>query len=403
MKKFRFKAKDRNRESKYLTGMVEAVDESQAVGILRERGMLVIKLWESKSGLVGGIIAGITKRVTLSEIATFTRQLSTMTTAGLQITESLTILRNQSKPVLSEVISSILLDVQGGSSLAAAMVKHPAVFTKVYVALVKSGEAAGVLDEVLARLADNLERQREFQLKIKSAMVYPAIVVLGMIGVSFLVMVMVMPKLTALFVDFGAELPLPTKILISVSNLTSKLWWVELIGAAAVFQFYRLSMRTRLGRLKMDEFKLKIPIVGKLSKQIILTEVSRTLSLLVATGISIIDALEVVSGATGNVVYEQSLKDAARQVEKGFPLAFALASDSIYPQIVPQMVSVGEETGKLDEVLSKLAKYFEVESDQAVRGLTSAIEPVMIIGLGIGVMFLVVAVILPIYNLTAQF
>ncbi len=401
MKKFRYIARDRS--GKKITGLVEAVDSRQAARVVRERGLVLIKLTELTGGLLGGLLVKFFRRTSLSDVATFTRQLSTMTTAGLQLTESLTILRTQSRPGMGEIITSIQADVQGGSSLADAVKKYPEVFSRVYVSLIKSGETAGVLDEVLSRLADNLEKQREFGSKVKGALIYPVIVVVGMMIVAVVMMVFVVPKLTSLYSEFGASLPLPTRILISASSFASSYWWLSLLLLVGAAYGYKQFSMTKFGRRKIDGLKLSFPIIGNLNKQIVLTEFSRTLSLLVGAGISIIDALDIVSEASGNVLYEESLKSAAKQVEKGFPLAFTLAADSIYPQIVPQMISVGEETGKVDEVLGKLAHYFETESEQMVKGLTTAVEPLIMVVLGIGVGFLVIAIIMPIYNLTSQF
>jgi len=216
-------------------------------------------------------------------------------------------------------------------------------------------------------------------------------------------MIFVIPKLLSLYQEFQAKLPTPTRILISISNFMVKFWWMMLVGAMAGFYVLRGFGKTPLGRKKIDGLFLSLPIFGNLQKQIIMTEMTRTLGLLVAAGIPIVDAINIVSEGVGNSIIEQELKEAARQVEKGLPLASVLSVYEEFPPIVSQMISVGEETGKVDEVLTKLSHYFESESEQMVKGLTTAIEPLIMIVLGLGVGFLIIAVILPIYNLTTQF
>lgn len=401
MKKFAYKAKDQ--KGKTFSGIVEASEEKQARSVLRDRGLVCFSLNPARQDVFKDIFNKIFKRITLSDLATFTRQLSTMITAGLTINDALTILKTQSSPSFVPVIDDVLRGVEGGSSLAEALSKHPKVFSRVYVSLVKAGEAAGVLDEILARLSENLEKQREFQGKVKGAMIYPVIIVVGMIAVGGIMMIFVIPKLLSLYQEFQAKLPTPTRILISVSNFMVKFWWMMLVGAMAGFYVLRGFGKTPLGRKKIDGLFLSLPIYGNLQKQIIMTEMTRTLGLLVAAGIPIVDAINIVSEGVGNSIIEQELKEAAKQVEKGLPLAGALSVYEEFPPIVSQMISVGEETGKVDEVLDKLSRYFESESEQMVKGLTTAIEPLIMIVLGLGVGFLIIAVILPIYNLTTQF
>jgi len=401
MRKFVYKAKDKG--GKTVSGIVEAGEEKQARLTLRERGLVPFSLSPARQDIFRDLTNKVLRRITLSDLATFTRQLSTMITAGLTVNDALTILKNQSSPALAMVVEDVVRAVEGGSSLADALSRHPKVFNRVYVSLVKAGEAAGVLDEILARLAENLEKQREFQGKVKGAMIYPVIIVVGMIAVAGIMMIFVIPKLLSLYQEFQAKLPTPTRILISISNFMVKFWWMMLVGAMAGFYVLRGFGKTPLGRKKIDGLFLSLPIFGNLQKQIIMTEMTRTLGLLVAAGIPIVDAINIVSEGVGNSIIEQELKEAARQVEKGLPLASVLSVYEEFPPIVSQMISVGEETGKVDEVLTKLSHYFESESEQMVKGLTTAIEPLIMIVLGLGVGFLIIAVILPIYNLTTQF
>ena len=398
MEKFIYKAK--SNEGKSVSGQIEARDGHTAVGLLRKRGMFVISLEKKKqdSGLLK-----FGNKINYKLVVNFTRQLSTMVTAGLSITDALNILEVQSEKAMAAVVSQLLRDVEGGSTLAAAMSKHPKVFSPVYAALVKVGEAAGVLDTVLKRLARNMEKQQEFRGKIKGAMVYPAIVVGGMVVVGLVMMIFVIPKLTQMYKDFGAELPAATEVLIGASKFIARFWYLFTALLVVFIIWFRKWVKTKNGRLQFDLIMLKVPIIGPLKTQVILTEFTRTLGLLVSAGISILDGLRIVQSALGSAVFELALSRASKSVEKGMPLASSLARDPNFPPIVSQMISVGEETGKLDEVLKKMSKYFEVESEQKVKALTTAIEPLIMILLGVGVGFLVISVILPIYNLTNQF
>lgn len=401
MKKFRYKAK--NPSGKTVSGLVEAVDEKRAVATLRERGLVTFGLNPIEANIFSLIFTKTFRRVTLADVATFTRQLASMITAGLTINEALTVLRDQASLALSAVIDDILRNIEGGSTLAGAMAKHPRVFSQIYIALIRTGEAAGVLDTVLVRLADNLEKQREFRSKVKGAMIYPIIVVIGMMAVATVMMIFVVPKLMSLYEEFQATLPTPTLVLMKISQFFVSFWWLGLIilvGAIAAFGNFR---KTPFGRRRIDEIILRLPIFGKLQTQIILTEVTRTLGLLVGAGVSIIEALNITADAAGNAVFEERLNSSSKQVEKGLSLGEILSGYGEFPPIVPQMVSIGEETGKMDDVLAKLSRYFEQESEQMVKGLTTAIEPLIMIVLGIGVGFLIIAIILPIYNLTSQF
>jgi type IV pilus assembly protein PilC len=305
---------------------------------------------------------------------------------------------------MQKVVAQVLSDVEGGESLSTALSRHPKVFNPTFIALVKSGEVGGVMDEVLVRLADNLEKQQEFKGRVKGALIYPAIIVVGMFVVALVMMIFVIPRLTSLYGEFNAQLPTATKILIGVSNLFIKAWPLVLILVFFVLYGVRAYRKTVQGRRKTDELFFKIPIVGDLQRQVLLTELTRTLSLMVGSGVSILEGLNITAGVVGNVVISDALKDAAKQVEKGFPIAYSFAKHpEAFPYILSQMIAVGEETGKMEEVLSKVSHVFEVESDQRVKGLTSAVEPLVMILLGLGVGFLVIAIILPIYNLTSQF
>lgn len=401
MNRFNYKAKDK--DGRLVTGEVEAINVNEAARLVKGKGLYVISI-SPKIDSPFAIIKRFQERITPSDIATFTRQLSTMINAGLPITEALLILRSQSKGSMQKIVAQILADVEAGDSFSNSLSKHPKIFSPTYIALVKSGEVGGVIDAVLLRLADNLEKQEEFGSKVRGALIYPAIIVVGMIVVSFVMMIFVIPRLTSLYSDFNATLPLPTLILIGMSNFAIHYWFILLFVAAGGYYVFNLYKATADGKKKVDELAFKVPVFGELQKQVILTELTRTLALMVGSGVPILEALNITSGVVGNTVISDALKDSARQVEKGFPIAFSFARHpEAFPFILSQMVAVGEETGKMDEVLTKVSHIFEVESDEKVKGLTAAIEPMVMILLGLGVGFLVIAVILPIYNLTSQF
>lgn len=401
MKRFNYKAKDKN--GKLVTGEVEGNNLSEAAKLVKGKGLYVISV-TAKIDSPFTIIRQLRERITPRDVATFTRQLATMINAGLPITEALLILRSQSKGSMQKIVAQILADVEAGESLSKSMGRHTKVFTPSYIALIKSGEVGGVLDAVLGRLADNLEKQQEFAGKVKGALIYPFIIVIGMIVVSLVMMIFVIPRLTSLYSEFNAVLPLPTRILIGISNFVVQYWFIVAFVVGLALYIFSLYKATKEGRRKVDELIFKVPIFGDLQKQIILTELTRTMALMVGSGVPILEALNITSGVVGNTIVSDALKDAAKQVEKGFPIAFSFARHpDAFPFILSQMVAVGEETGKMDEVLTKVSHIFEVESDERVKGLTAAIEPMVMILLGLGVGFLVIAVILPIYNLTSQF
>lgn len=397
---FNYKAK--NEHGEVVKGKVEAKDTRQAAHILRSRQLLVITITKQGESL----LSVITKKlmgVTQDDVVNFTRQLSTMVTAGLSLNEALHILNQQSKPAMASLIEELLRDVEGGNTFSKALENHPKVFPRIYVQLVRAGETAGVLDEMLARLADNLEKSKEFKAKTKGALIYPAIVITALFAVAMIMMIFVIPELTEMYDDFGAELPFITQLLIDMSDLMVSYWWVVLTAIIGIGASFRAWLKTQAGQRAFSAFVLKIPLYGELKKKIIMTEFARTLSLLLTAGISLLQALEVATEAINSLLYREELQATKKKIEKGIPLGQAMNNFDLFPQILIQMISVGEETGKLDEVLMKLAVYFQSESEQAVKNLTTAMEPMIMIVLGLGVGLMVVAIIMPIYDLTSQF
>lgn len=400
MKRFNYKA--RTAEGNVVKGQVEATNDKTAAKLLKRKGFIIISIVPQRT-FSFDITKKLKERVTAKDIVNFTRQLATMINAGLPITESLLILRNQSTGRMQAVLSEILTDVEGGQALSSSLMKYPDVFNKTYVSLIKSGEMGGVLDQVLAKLSESVEKQQDFQSRVKGAMVYPSIIVVGMVAVAFIMMIFVVPKLTSLYDQFDAELPVSTKFLIGLSDIMSKFWYLLIAGGIFVFYLFKGYIKTKTGRRKFDEFRFRIPLVGELQRQVILTDLTRTISLMVGSRVSILESLYISADVAGNIIISEALVDAAKMVEKGFPVAFSFAKHpEAFPPILSQMISVGEETGKMDEVLDKISRVFENESDQKLKAITSAIEPIILIFLGVGVAFLVISVIMPIYNLTNQ-
>ncbi len=401
MQLYNYVVKDQVGET--LKGKVEARDTHAAANVLRDRGYVVIKLESIVDGANSGLLARFNNRISSQDIVTFTQQLSTMINSGLPLSDGLSILQSQSKPALIKVLNEMLRDIQGGASFADAMAARKGVFSEVYIASIRAGEASGKLDEVLTKLAETEEKKREFAAKTKGALIYPVIVLVVMLIVMVVMMVVVIPKLTEMFDDFGAELPITTQILIAVSGFAQKFWWMFLAAIGGGVFMLRRYYRTKVGREQIDNFVLKIPVYGKLRTQVALADITRTLALLTASGISILEALEIVAKTSGNVMFERSLVETAEGVEKGLPLATMLAREQVFPPLLSQMVSVGEETGQLSGILVKVARYFESESEHAIKNLTTAIEPLIMVILGLGVAFLVLAILMPIYQLTSSF
>jgi len=283
------------------------------------------------------------------------------------------------------------------------MAKHPDVFDKVTVALVEAGEASGKLDLLLTQLADNLEKERDFRSKTRGALIYPAVIGIAMVAVFIIMMIFVVPRLTSLYEDIGADLPLPTKILIAISNLLVNGWWALLavLGVGGFIAYKYLS--TDKGKYRLANFTFKFPIFGKLNKESELARFSRTLGLLIGAGIPITQALEIVANAMSNVLYRDSILAAEKQVEKGVPLSVPIRADPNFDPLISQMIAVGEETGKMDEVLGKVAGFFESQAETSIKNLSTALEPIILVVLGVMVGGLVLSIITPIYNLTTQF
>lgn len=395
-----YKAKDI--EGNNHNGNIQSPDIHSATAILRKKGLVVISV-TTKSPPVNKFLDKFFNRVSFTELVIITRQLATMVSSGLVLSEAIDILEEQqTNKVLKKALVQVSADIKGGLNLAQALSKCPDIFPHLYINLVKAGEASGKLDSVLLQMADGLEKDREFQSKIRGAMIYPIIVLTMMVGVIIIMMIFVIPKLITLYSQSTVELPLPTKILVASSNMFTNYWWLGLIILVGAFIAINRWKKTPEGGLLFGKLILRTPLVGKIVTNVTLTNFNRTFGLLTSAGIPLLNSIEIVSDLTDNPVFRNALKAINAGVEKGLPFS-SLLTASMFPKIVSRMIRVGEETGKVDEIFFKLAEYFESESDHMIKNLTVAIEPIVLIILGIGVAFLVISIILPIYKLTTSF
>jgi type IV pilus assembly protein PilC len=366
---------------------------------LKEQGMVPIKVAVQKR--VGMKMEfNVRTKVKLKDLAIFSRQFSTMVSSGLPMLRALATLENNtSSKALAVAITEVRQDVERGSSLSASMAKHPKAFNNLYVAMVKSGETGGVLDAVLDRLAGNLEREVSLRGRIKSAMTYP-IVVLGFVTLIMMAMLLfIVPQFKSIYAELNGTLPLPTRILLAVSDaVRTKLPFVLVATAVAIFLFRRWK-KTAKGRHALDTFKLKVPIFGPLFQKTALSRFSRTLSVMSKSGVPIIQALDVVAETVNNAVMSDAVRDVQESVKQGESLAKPLGRHEVFPGMVVQMLTVGEETGALDTMLEKIAQFYDDEVTAAVDSLTSILEPVMIAIVGGAVGLAVIALYMPMFNI----
>ena len=391
------------KDGEIIVKKIEAASSEAVIDYLQKNGYFPISV-EKVQEFSLSFLDTLTQQVNFNDIVNFTRQVAIMLNAGLTLIDSLEILKKQTvKPPLKKMIEAIDAKIKGGSSFSVALKDYKNNFSNLYIALVRSGEASGKLGEILLRLADNLEKERKFKSKLKGALVYPVIVIVGMFVVMFIMVTFVLPKLLGLYKDFNVELPLSTQILIGVSNFSTKFWPLVLVLIVVGFYFVKKYLGTKAGKKSFDKLVLKLPVFGNIISISALVESTRTLAILIAAGISILDALSIVVDSTDNSVFQQAFLTVSQKVEKGQSMGVALEQERIFPPILVQMSLVGEQTGNLDDTLLRLSKYFEMESEMATKTMTTLIEPLILVFLGIGVGFLVMSVITPIYSLTNSF
>ena len=396
-----FKYKARNAMGKVTEGTIDAENEGAVGAALRQKRLELISF--APTGALTNFLAALTKKggkVTTKDIVVFSRQFSTMINAGLPILQGLTIVSEQAENAdFRAVMGKIRDDISNGVPLSEAMAKYPKAFNTLYVSMVKAGEQGGILDVIFERLSEYLEKAEGIARKVKSAMMYPVIVTVVAIGVVSLLMVKVVPTFKDVFDSFGAKLPPPTLIVIGVSNFLQHEWYVlfgAIIGLWVAVTLYR---KTKAGAYNWDNLMLKLPVFGNLVQKSAIAKFARTLGTLIKSGVPIMDALETVGKTCGNLVVERVILKARESVREGKTLSQPLREGKVIPAMVTQMINVGEETGALDAMLGKIADFYEDEVDVAVQGLTTIIEPILIVFLGVTIGFIVVAMFMPMFEL----
>ena len=395
-----FSYQARDSAGKIVSGIQDAINEDNAMTSLMSRGLMVLSLQKKAS-----ITRSRKKTWTVKEtdLVLFTRQLSTMVEAGISLVQALTALYDQCDPKrqrsLREVISDVTTRVQGGETFNESIAKHPRVFDRLFVSMVKAGEHGGLLAEILDRLAGFLEASSRLRKKVKSAMTYPVIVICIAFAITTFLIVKVVPIFGEIFADFGAKLPAPTQFLIDLSNLIRGQWYIFIAVGLGIFFGIRTFLRSTRGRQIWDKWKLKLPVFGPLLHKICMSRFARTFAQLIRSGVPILEVLDIVAGASGNHVVETSIKGVSEDVERGDNLSTALSKKPIFPPMMLRMVSAGEATGKIDTMLEKMADFWDEEIEAMLDALTSLIEPMLIVVLGVIVGGIVIAMFLPIFKL----
>lgn len=389
------------RDGRTVQGVADAVDRSSLVSSLNKQGLhpIVVKLADVKGGKKSR-----GKKVKLKELVIFTRQLSTMISAGVPLTRALSTMQSQTESkYFKEVVGSVTHDIEGGMPLGDAMSKFPTVFSDVYVNMVRAGEAGGILDEILKRLASQVEQDSSMRKKVKSAMMYPT-VIFGITIVAFFgIMILVIPKIAKILNDLGgpdAKLPVYTQVMLNLSSFMQHNFILMAIIIFGGIFFLRRYIRTPGGKYKFHALLLRVPVLKTIIIKVVIARFARTFASLMGAGVSVLDALEVTGSAIGNKVIEAELKDAARAVKNGKQLSEPLSESKHFPPIVPQMLAIGEETGQIDTILVKVADFYEEEVETTIDGLSSLIEPLMIVVLGSLVGIIAASVMGPIASLS---
>jgi type IV pilus assembly protein PilC len=392
-----------NAQGLELDGVITAGDLDAAREQLRVKGLMAKALKEVGSG--GGVaakqIGAFTKPVKAKSLQIFSRQFATMIEAGLNVVGALVILEEQTNDqTLAFVVVELRKDVEGGLLLSEAMAKHPKVFSRLYVSMVEAGEAAGILDIVLDRVAFQIEKQEAIRRRVKGAMIYPTMVLIFATMVLIGMLMFLVPIFVKIFAQLNGQLPTLTQYVLYASNFLRGYWFIvipTLIASPFIFKKWKT---TENGRKNWDKFKLKVPMkIGDTVLKVTMARFSRTLSTLVASGVDIIKALEITGQTAGNWVIEDALGDVRAKVHEGIPIAQPLVENDVFPPMVSQMVKIGEETGELEKMLSKIADFYEDEVDAAVQSLTSIIEPVMMLGVGIMVGIVIISMYMPMFKM----
>jgi type IV pilus assembly protein PilC len=395
---FSYTAKDS--DSRERTGTVDSRSKEIAVNLLKSQGLYIVRIKEKKSSFLEELLNF--RGIPFGETVQFTRQFATMIGAGLPISRALNVLAEQTQnKMFKKIIYDVLRSVESGTSLSSAMGRYPNVFSTTYQALVNAGESSGKLDTILLRLADTMEAERELSSTFKAAMVYPSIVFVAMIGVFFILMVFVVPKLADMYISMNVELPVITQTMITISDFMVKYKIIIVVGGIFGVLLLRYFAKSEIGKYYTTELLFKIPVFGKINSMKELASFTRTLSLLMASAVPIVESLKITASVVSSSKFKSASIEAGIQVEKGNTLSGYFKSNEIFPPVVGQMASVGEETGKMDEILERIAGYYDGEVNHLVKGLSAALEPIILVMLGSMVGFLIVSIITPIYKITS--
>jgi type IV pilus assembly protein PilC len=384
--------------NKVIRSTVQAESERAAAKLLMAQGIIPLEITEQTKK--SNLLTKLSNRVTSKDRVIFTRQLATLINAGLPLAQSLRTLgeQTQNKRLVS-IINSILSDIEGGSALSVAFAKYPDVFNDVYIALIAAGEVSGTLDQALERIADQQEKDAELIGKVRGAMIYPAIVLMVIIGVITFMLVTIVPQIDHLYQDLHKDLPLTTQIMVGLSNFAINFWWLIILMLITAIYFTRRYVETDAGRKAFDGLKLNMPIVGPLFKKLYMARFSRTGQTLMATGVPMLEMLRISSRAVNNMVVSEAIMRAADKVKGGKSLSSSLRNEKVILSLVPQMIGIGEQSGGIDKMMGKAATYYENEIDTAVRSISTAIEPVLMVVLAAVAGFMVLAILLPVYGL----
>jgi type IV pilus assembly protein PilC len=377
------------------TSTIEAATRDEVVATLRRQRLNVVKVDEqaAKKKAAGGSIG-------MRDVVIFTRQFSTMINSGLPLVQALDILAKQTEnKALSDVTRAVVFDVESGNTVADALAKHPKAFSELYVNMVAAGEAGGILDTILMRLATFMEKNDALVRKVKGAMIYPGVIMsVAAIAIAVL-LIFVIPVFENMFASVGLALPLPTRVVIMMSKFLTGYWWAVIIAGVAGFYALKSYYATSNGKLRIDSMMLKFPVLGDVLRKSAVSRFTRTLGTLISSGVSILDGLEITAKTAGNRVISDAIMASRASIAGGDTIAAPLQKSAVFPPMVISMIAVGEQTGGLDEMLSKIADFYDEEVDAAVSGLLSLLEPVMIVFLGVVVGGMVVAMYLPIFDM----
>jgi len=396
-----YKYKAINNKNKNVSGLVEADNETDATNLLIDKGFQITYLEEGEQGSGMSFIIG---RIKMKDIVIFSRQFSVLISANVALVQALKLLVEQTENLKFKIIiSEIADDIDEGERLSSALAKRPKVFSNFYVHVIKSGETSGRLDEVLNYLADELEKDYDMNAKIKGAMIYPAFVFIALFVVGIIMMVFVVPKLTAIITESGGELPMPTKILIATSAFFVHFWWLLILILVLFIFSFRFILKNKKTRKYVDFLMLKLPVFGSLFQKIYIVRFTRSFQTLLAGGVNITKALTIVSDVVSNEVYRDLIRQTKVEIEDGNSISTAFLKSKEIPIMVSQMMSIGEKTGKLDFVLEKITDFYAREVDNMVANLMTLMEPIIMVTMGIAVGLMVAAIIVPMYNMASQF